>query len=129
MGDSVPQWMQDFTSGWPMIRANLPTFFVILVLMIGTVWVVLASKNGQLELQDRQLADYRDKLKGATPEEAKAKIDAPERTLPRLNKTYDQHPIAKVILDAACNRHPRHIAMWGVGLTDSDADLIDLYSA
>jgi hypothetical protein len=48
---------------------------------------------------------------------------------PRLNKKYDQHPIAKLILDAACNRHPRHIAMWGVGLTDSDADLLDLYSA
>src|SRR6266403_1033215 len=82
----MPQWMQDLTAGWPMIRANLPTFFVILVLMVGAVWVafswayggVLASKNGQIELQDRQLADYRDKLKGATPEEAKAKIDALE---------------------------------------------------
>ncbi len=42
---------------------------------------VLASKNGQIELKDRQLADYRDKLKGATPEEAKAKIDALERTV------------------------------------------------
>jgi hypothetical protein len=82
----MPQWMQDLTTGWPMIRANLPTFFVILVLIIGTVWWVmdwryggvLASKSGQIELQDRQLADYRDKLKGATPEEAKAKIDALE---------------------------------------------------
>jgi len=48
---------------------------------------------------------------------------------PRLNKKYAQHPIAKVILDAARNRHPRHVAMWGVGLTDSDTDLIELYSA
>ena len=48
---------------------------------------------------------------------------------PRLNKRYAQHPIAKVILNAARNRHPRQVAMWGVGLTDSDADLIDLYSA
>jgi hypothetical protein len=48
---------------------------------------------------------------------------------PRLNKKYAQHPIAKLILDAVRNRHPDHIAMWGVGLTDSDADLIDLYSA
>ena len=54
--------------------------------MVGAVWVafswayggVLASKNGQIELQDRQLADYPDKLTGATPEEAKAKIDARE---------------------------------------------------
>ena len=86
MGDSMPQWMQAIFAGWPMIRANLPTFFVILVLMVGAAWIVvnwsysalLSSKNGQIELQDRQLADYREKLKGATPEEAKAKIDALE---------------------------------------------------
>lgn len=48
---------------------------------------------------------------------------------PRLNKSYDQHPIAKVILDSARNRRPKQVAMWGVGLTDSDADLIALYSA
>jgi hypothetical protein len=63
MGDSMPPWMQDLFAGWPMIKANLPTFFVILVLMVGAVWIVvnwsysgvLASKNGQIELQDRQL--------------------------------------------------------------------------
>ena len=84
--------MQDLTAGWPMIRANLPTFFVILVLMVGAVWVafnwsyggVLASKNGQIELQDRQLADFRDKLKGATPEQAKDKIDSLEGTLRKM---------------------------------------------
>lgn len=48
---------------------------------------------------------------------------------PRLNKSYDQHPIAKIVLEAARNRHPNHVALWGVGLTDSDADLIELYSA
>ncbi len=48
---------------------------------------------------------------------------------PRLNKKYDQHPISKLILNAARNRRPRHLAMWGVGLTDSDADLIELYTA
>ena len=48
---------------------------------------------------------------------------------PRLNKRYAQHPIAKMILDSVRDRHPRHVAMWGVGLTDSDADLIELYSS
>jgi hypothetical protein len=48
---------------------------------------------------------------------------------PRLNKRYSQHPIAHMMLDALTDRHPRHVAMWGIGLTDSDADLIDLYSA
>ena len=76
----MPQWLQDLFDGWPMIRANLATFFVILVLMVGAVWIVvnwsystvLASKNSEIELQDRQLADYREKLQGAT------------RTKPRL---------------------------------------------
>jgi hypothetical protein len=85
----MPQWMQDLIAGWPMIRANLPTFFVILVLIICAVWWImgwrygdlLASKNGQIELQDRQLAAYKQKLDGATPEQAKSRIDALEAQL------------------------------------------------
>jgi hypothetical protein len=88
----MPQWMQDHTAGWPMIRANLPTFFVILVLIIGAVWFVvnwsysgvLTSKTGQLELQDRQLADYKQKLNGANPEQAKSRIDDLEARLIRI---------------------------------------------
>lgn len=80
----MPQWMQDLFMGWPMIRSNLPTFFVILALVITTVWVVvnftysgvLASKNAQIELQDRQIADFKQKLVGAPPDQAKAKIDS-----------------------------------------------------
>src|ERR1700733_5100966 len=86
MGNSMPQWMQDLFAGWPMIRANLPTFFVILVLIIGGIWwlmdwrygSIVASKAGQIELQDRQLADYKQKLDGASPDQAKAKIEALE---------------------------------------------------
>jgi hypothetical protein len=85
----MPQWMQDLFAGWPMIRANLPTFFVILVIIIGAVWwlmdwrygAIVASKNGQLELQDRQLADYKQKLDGASPDQARAKIEALEHTI------------------------------------------------
>jgi len=40
-----------------------------------------SSKNAQIELLDRQLVDYRDKLKGASPDEARAKIDALESTI------------------------------------------------
>ena len=77
-----------------MIKANLPTFFVILALMIGTVWIVfkwsygtvLDSKNSQIELQDRQLADYREKLHGATPDQAKARIDDLEGRLRRVEQ-------------------------------------------
>jgi hypothetical protein len=47
---------------------------------------------------------------------------------PRLNKQYDQHPIAKMIIDSVRDRHPNQVVMWGIGLTESDADLITLYS-
>lgn len=47
---------------------------------------------------------------------------------PRLNKRHDQHPIAKMILDSIRDRRPHRVTMWGVGLTDSDADLMALYS-
>ena len=85
----MQQWIQDLTTGWPMIRANLPTFLVIVVLIIGALWwvmelrygVIVASKTSQIELQDRQLADYKQKLDGASPDQAKAKIEALEKTI------------------------------------------------
>jgi hypothetical protein len=46
---------------------------------------------------------------------------------PRLSKRYEQHPIAKIILAPVLSRRPDAIVMWGVGLTESDEDLIDLY--
>lgn len=48
---------------------------------------------------------------------------------PRLNKSYDEHPIARMILDSVRNRRPSHLAMWGVGLTESDTDFVALYSS
>jgi hypothetical protein len=49
----MPQWMQDLTAGWPMIRANLPTFFVVLVLILGAVWIVVNwSYSGVLAMID-----------------------------------------------------------------------------
>jgi hypothetical protein len=46
---------------------------------------------------------------------------------PRFNKTYAQHPIAKIILEAIENLRPTTVTFWGVGLTDSDVDLIEIY--
>jgi hypothetical protein len=106
-GDSLPQWMQNLIAGWPMIKANLPTFFVILVLMAAVIWLmftwsygsVLASKNSQIELQDRQLADYKQKLDGATPDQARAKIEALERRV-RLTVGKEWEPLSKAEIAA-----------------------------
>jgi hypothetical protein len=47
---------------------------------------------------------------------------------PRINKHYVQHPIAQIILASVHHRLPQALVMWGVGLTESDEDLIALYS-
>jgi hypothetical protein len=107
MGDSMPQWMQDLFTGWPMIRANLPTFFVVVVLIFGAVWwlmdwrygAIVASKTGQIELQDRQLADYKQKLDGASPDQAKAKIEALEHTI-RATIGSKWEPLSKAQISA-----------------------------
>lgn len=46
---------------------------------------------------------------------------------PRINKRYSQHPCAKMILEPVVHRRPEKVVMWGVGLTESDADLTELY--
>jgi hypothetical protein len=47
---------------------------------------------------------------------------------PRLNKSHSEHPIARMILAPARDRKPQTIAMWGVGLAESDLDLLDVYA-
>jgi hypothetical protein len=46
---------------------------------------------------------------------------------PRFNKQYAQHPIARIIINGIANLHPDMLTFWGVGLTDSDTDLLDVY--
>ena len=46
---------------------------------------------------------------------------------PRFNKQYAQHPIARIIINGIENFHPDIVPYWGVGLTDSDTDLLDVY--
>ena len=46
---------------------------------------------------------------------------------PRFNKQYSQHPVAHRIIETTKVVEPRHVIFWGVGLTDSDQDLLDLY--
>lgn len=48
---------------------------------------------------------------------------------PRLNKRYSQHPIARMILEPVVDRAPEQIVMLGVGLTESDVDLTEIYKA
>jgi hypothetical protein len=89
----MPQWMQDLTTGWPVIRANLPTFAVILLLMLAGMWwfvnyvlggiisnrdSIISNKDSEIALLRSQRDEYKNKLSGATPDEARAKIEALE---------------------------------------------------
>lgn len=46
---------------------------------------------------------------------------------PRLNKNFAEHPLASFILDSGRPFLPEILTFWGVGLTDSDTDLLDIY--
>lgn len=46
---------------------------------------------------------------------------------PRLNKTYEQNPASKMMIDSIKHVAPNEISFWGVGLTESDVDLISLF--
>jgi hypothetical protein len=46
---------------------------------------------------------------------------------PRLNKKYSQHPLAKTILNNIKSYKPDVVTFWGVGLTNSDIDLLEIY--
>jgi hypothetical protein len=113
----MPQWMQDLTTGWPMIRANLPTFAVILVLMVAVVWwfvnlvhgssvsnrdSIINNKDSEIALLRTQRDEYKNKLSGATPDEAKAKIDTLERRV-RLTVGKEWAPLSKTEIAALAN--------------------------
>lgn len=46
---------------------------------------------------------------------------------PRLNKNYKQHPAAEIILNTDRPFFPKIVSFWGIGLTDSDLDLLAVY--
>lgn len=46
---------------------------------------------------------------------------------PRLNKSYEQHPASQMILSTGRPFFPKVVTFWGVGLTDSDIDLLAVY--
>ena len=89
---TLQDWLQDVANVWPVVWANRVTLIPILVGIVVFEWVILsfwysgrlASKEAEIRLQDRQLADYRDKLHVASPAEAKARIEALEQWLRRF---------------------------------------------
>lgn len=84
LGSAMPDWLIKLLEQWGVVKSAPIPFAIAVVGGAAVIWLaiswsyraVLNGKNAQIELQDRQLADYREKLNGATPAEAKAEIDA-----------------------------------------------------
>jgi len=66
---------------WQVI-AKAPMSFMAAVLAAGAiVWVAMSWGYGrEMSLLSQQVADYKDKLSGSSPDQAKAKIDALEKS-------------------------------------------------
>lgn len=47
---------------------------------------------------------------------------------PRRNKALAEHPIGKMIADAVREERPDSVVRWGIGLPESDMDLVELVS-
>jgi hypothetical protein len=80
----MPDWIVTLLEQWAVVTAAPIPFAIAIVGAAAVIWLAIGwsyrdilSKNAQIELQD--LSAHLDKLKGATSEEAKAKIDDLER--------------------------------------------------
>jgi hypothetical protein len=73
------------TEQWSEIQKAPAIFMVALVLVAwGAYLFARFQVKERIALRDEQLASYKEKLSGASPDEAKARIDGLEATLKRL---------------------------------------------
>lgn len=114
--DSIQSFFKWLESEWAAIGSAPFTFAIAVVIAGFLVWrfvkhefnTRLSNKESSIELLERQLADYKDKLSGASPDAAKAKIDALEARLDALEpRTLSEAAQAGMvpILDAFRGQH------------------------
>lgn len=81
-------WTELFAQ-WEFVKNAPIPFLVALFIAAGLIWwllnwgygTILRHKQSQIGLLESELSNYREKLKGASPEEAKAKIESLEQTV------------------------------------------------
>ncbi|PDQ19482.1 hypothetical protein CN311_19215 [Mesorhizobium sanjuanii] len=78
----MDQFIERFAKEWPVI-SGAPASFGIAVAIVGTsIWLALRWQYGaRLTHRDDEIAAYRRKLDGASPDEAAQKIAALEKRL------------------------------------------------
>ncbi len=71
-------WFAKLVQEWSVIAAAPISFATAVIVVVVIVWAIVnwsyssvfSSKNAQIELLQGRLADYQDKLKGASPDQA-----------------------------------------------------------
>lgn len=90
---NVEDFIKHMTGEWKEILAGAPVSFCIAVVVAGgLIWGVvnwryssiIENYESRLKLKDEQLSDYKEKLNGATPAEAKARLDTLEQQVKSL---------------------------------------------
>lgn len=91
--------------------------------------ILIAKPHGSINLlaDDKKFWFAQPDCIGAAPFSADNYRNHRAIVPPRFNKTYAQHEITRVIFENIVSLRPDIITFWGVGLADSDIDLIDIY--
>jgi hypothetical protein len=92
---------------WAVIRGAPWSFFTAVAIIAGAIWFFLSEINqGMLQAKDATIEtlktqndSYKEKLSGATPEEAKARIDALEARVSRVEPRQLSHEQKKTITE------------------------------
>jgi hypothetical protein len=88
----IDELTKAITGEWVVIAHAPVTFFASLLVIAFALWKIiqwqygaqLTNAQSALTLRDAQLQDYKDKLSGATPDEAKARMDALENRIDEI---------------------------------------------
>ena len=95
----MPDWLTFLLKEWAVVAPGPVTFVAVVILLGMAIWFaakftyserltrkdeLIATKDIQIALQERQIAEYKDKLQGASPNEARAMIDGLQVEIEKL---------------------------------------------
>lgn len=83
---------EDIQHQWDAVKAAPTIYIAAVIIVVGVIWWIvnhlksnqIDSLQGRLALRDDEIADYKRQLAGASPDEARARIDALEQEIARL---------------------------------------------
>lgn len=120
----MQQILDEITKNWVALQPVLPIVFTLMLscLVVGFAAgrffldQTVRNLDSALKLADRQVADYKAKLDGASPDEVREKLDRLETTVRRLAPVEldDEHVIAA---RKALRVHTHSIVVFATGAT------------